>query len=224
MEHLAPITQWRNLRVINNLDDLVRYTEQRAKVRPLIARRVRITRPGFQPHIIAALRQEFPGLPDGYVSVAESVAIDGISIGYFNLTPSLSRAPLPDELRAYNDPVITPMAERYRLHGVYQVASWEADPICVVHTNGMFRVGQVVMYTDANLGPRPTRPPAVLADSFEQFLLIAANLDEIRGRYAGAGEPTRALHEFREYLTPLVVGRQDDMESAWMQIASVVLA
>jgi len=111
------------------------------------------------------------------------------------------------------------MAERYRQHGAYQVASWEADPICVAHTEGTFKIGQVVKYNTAD----PRARPAVLADSFEQFLLIAANLDEIRGRHANAGEPTRALREFREYLTPLVAGRQDDMESTWTQIAGVVL-
>ena len=132
MEHLASVVRYTRDEDINNLDELVRYSKQVAHRVPLIAKRVRIERPGCRSDVIAALRQMVPGLPDSYVSIVASVRIDGISIGYFNLTPSLSRATsLTDQLRAYNNPVIAPLAERYREHGVYQVASWETDPICV---------------------------------------------------------------------------------------------
>jgi len=202
--------------MIDSLDDLVRYSEEVAKASPLISKKVQIVRPGCQPEVVAALRQLLPGLPESYLSVAESIAIDGIVIGYFNLTPGLPRARITEKLRVSNDPVMAPMAERFRQHGVYQVASWEADPICVTHTAGMFEIGQLVMY---NVG-MPAEPPVVLADSFEQLLLIAGNLQEIGDKY---DEPARALGEFRAYLAPLVAGRKDDMESTWTQIAGVVL-
>jgi hypothetical protein len=185
---------------------------------PLIAKRVHIRRPGCPPDVISALRGTFPGLPESYLSVAESLAIDGISIGYFNLTPSLSRdKSLPEQLRAFNDPTIRPMAEPFVQHGVYGVASLESDPVCVAHADGTFKVGQVVKYSDV----MPGAPPVVLADSFEQLLLIAGNLQEIRGKRE---EPAQALREFREYLTPLVAGRQDGMESAWIEHIGVRLS
>ena len=203
--------------MIRDLDDLVAYTDQAANALPDLAAEIRIVRPGYPPDVIVALSQALPGLPKSYLAVVESIAIDGIAIGYFQLTPSSSRAAsITDKLRSFNDPTVTPMAEQYKHHGVYQVAAWEADPICVAHADGAFRIGQVVKYS---AGVPRTRP-VVLADSFEQFLLIAANLDEIR---ANVNDPTRALGDFRTYLAPMTVGRRDDMESAWMQIANVVL-
>jgi hypothetical protein len=202
--------------MIDSLDALIQYTERVAQASPLIARRVQITRPGCEPDTIAVLRKAFPGLPDSYTSVLESIAIDGISIGYFNLTPGRSRASLVDELRAHNDPTITPMAEVYRQCGVYQVASFEADPICVAHREGPFEIGQIVKYDDV----LPTKMPVVLADSFEQLLLIAGNLQEIRGNHK---EPSQAIREFGRYLAPMVAGRQDGVEAAWMQVADVTL-
>ncbi len=86
----------------------------------------------------------------------------------------------------------------------------------MAHSDGAFKVGQVVKYNDG----MPDAVPLVLADNFEQLLLIAGNLQEISGEY---NEPTRAISEFRAYLTPIVADRQDDLELAWTQIASVVL-
>jgi hypothetical protein len=81
----------------------------------------------------------------------------------------------------------------------------------------MFQVGTVVKYNVGN----PAVPPVVVADSFLQFLLIAGNLQEISSKY---DDPGQALPEFKEYLAPLVAGRQDQMESTWMEIAHVALS
>jgi len=204
--------------MIGNLDELVAYAERTANALPELSEEIRILRPGCPPDLIATLRETLPGLPESYLSVLEAIAIDGIAIGYFQLTPSSSQATnLADKLRGFNDPTLTPMAEHYRRHGVYQVASWEADPICVAHSDGTVKIGQVVKYNAAD----PTTAPVVLADGFEQFLIIAANLDDIRSKYGG--EPARALDAFKTYLSPMVAGRQDDMESTWTDIATVVL-
>jgi len=206
--------------MIHNLDELMAYADQKAEALPELAAETRIVRPGYPPHTIAALREACPGLPDSYLDVVKCLALDGISIGYFQLTLSASRSTnKADALRSFNNPTVTPMAAQYGHHGVYQIAAWDSDPICVAHSEGPFRIGQILKYSTA----APRDEPAVLADSFAQFLLIAANLDEIRGRYADIEEPARALEDFREYLAPITKGRQDEMEWAWMRLAGVVL-
>ena len=203
--------------MIRNLDELIRYSEQVANSLPLIANKVRIVRIGSQPGIIATLTQVLPRLPESYLSVVESIAIDGISIGYFELTPSASHTmSLVEKLQIYNDPTFTPMFEYYQKHGVYQVASWEADPICIVHTDGKFKVGQVVKY---NIDT-PALAPMVLADNFEQLMLIAGNLQEISDK---CDEFEKALNEFKTYLDSLLDGCRNEMELAWTRIANVVL-
>jgi len=205
--------------MIRNFDDLLAYTGTLAAASPEIAAETRIVRPGCAPHVIAALERALPGLPESYLSVLASLAIDGIVIGYFELTPSSALARnLVDKLQMFNDPDQAPMARYYRRYEVYHVASWEADPVCVAHADGTFRLGQIVKFNEAD----PTTPPILLADGFEEFLLVAANLDEIRALHVN--RPARAADEFKAYLAPLVAHRQDDMLSAWIKIASVVLA
>src|ERR1041384_7109156 len=72
----------RERKMIESLDDLIRYSEHVAIALPLIADRVRIVRPGCQPDVLAVLKQVLPGLPESYLSVVRSIAIDAIAIGY----------------------------------------------------------------------------------------------------------------------------------------------
>jgi hypothetical protein len=65
--------------MINSLDELVQYSEDVAKASPSISQKLRIRRPGLQSDEIAALKKLLPGIPESYVSVVESVAIDGIT-------------------------------------------------------------------------------------------------------------------------------------------------
>ena len=74
---------------------------------------------------------------------------------------------------------------------------WRLTRYAWQHADGHFKVGQVVKYSDV----LPAAPPVVLADSFEQLLLIAGNLQEIRDKR----ETSRALSEFRAYLAPLLL-------------------
>ena len=88
--------------MIRNFDDLAAYTDQAADALPELAAEIRIVRPGCPPDVLAVLRQALPGLPESYLAVMESIAIDGIAIGYFQLTPSSSRATsLADKLRGF---------------------------------------------------------------------------------------------------------------------------
>jgi hypothetical protein len=204
--------------MLTTFNDLIAYSHRLANDLPDLRDSIVIDRPGCSQAEIAALVKALPGLPDSYTSVAKAVKLDGVAIGYFQLSPSSRGNGLADKLVACNDPSITPMASHYQTHSVYQVASWEADPIAVVHASTMFNVGQVVKYNTGN----PVARPTVLADDFEQFLLVAGTLDEIRDKHGE--DPAQAMNKFNAYLAPIVGGRKDDMASTWKTIAEVVLS
>jgi hypothetical protein len=204
--------------MLTTFNDLIAYSHRLANALPDFRDSIVIDRPGCSQSEIATLMKALPGLPDSYTSVAKAVKLDGVAIGYFQLSPSSRGNGLADKLVACNDPSITPMANHYRTHGVYQVASWEADPIAVAHVSTTFNVGQVVKYNAGNPAARPT----VLADDFEQFLLMAGTLDEIRGKHGD--DPAQAMSKFNAYVAPIVSDRRDDMASTWKTIAEVVLS
>lgn len=204
--------------MLATVNDLIAYSHRLANDLPGLRDSIVVDRPGCSQVEIAALVAALPDLPESYTSVATAVKLDGVAIGYFQLSPGVHGDGLAGKLIACNEPSITPMARRYRNHGVYQVASWEADSIAVAHASTTFNIGQIVKYNAGNPVVRPT----VLADSFEQFLLMAGTLDEIRDKHGD--NPPEAMSEFNTYLAPIVTGRKDDMAWTWKTIAEVVLS
>jgi len=206
--------------MIRDLDGLVGYTNRIADAVPAIAGEIRIVRPGCTTNEVDEIASILPGVPESYLDVVRALSINGISIGYFQLSPGASRKTrLADKLRKYNDPRSAPDTGRMQRYGSYRVGSWEADPIAVVHGGGAFRPGQVLWFRFGN----PELGPSVLGDTFAQFLIIAANLDEVRSRHANSKNANAARREFEGYITSVSGRRQDDMSEAWKAIANVVL-
>jgi hypothetical protein len=202
--------------MIRTLDELVAFTERLAAEDPELADVLRIERPGCSPEEVEELKSMVPGIPDSYLQVVQAIRVNGASIGYFQLSPSASRtASLAAKVRTYSDPAVSGMARHARRVGAYLVAYWEADPIGVVHSPGTYRPGQVVLFS-------PGKPPAVIAESFEQFLLIAGNLDESRALIGvhGSGASKDA---FLSSLASLVDRQQTELRPMWEKIADVVL-
>jgi hypothetical protein len=206
------------MKMLATIDDLIAYSHRLASGLPDLRGSIVIDRPGCSEAEIAALVKALPDLPDSYTSVAKNVKLDGVAIGYFQLSPGCRGNGLVEKLVVSNDPLSTPMASRCQAHDAYLVASWEADAVAVAHAATTFNIGQVVKYNIGNPMARPT----VLADDFEHFLLIAGTLDEIRDKHGD--DPAEAVGKFSAYLTPIVVGRKDDMAATWKMIAEVVLS
>lgn len=206
--------------MIASLDELIAFSRRLGEALPELRESIVIGRPGCSPEAVNALAKKLPGLPESYLSVIKTVRLDGIAIGYFQLSPSAFEGrDLTEKVVSANDPAHNPLAERHRKYGVYQVASWEADPIGVVHANGMFKVGQVVKYNIGNPGEKPV----VLANGFDQFLLLAGSLDAIRDKHADTDDPVQAMKEFSDAAKRLLPS-DSDMASAWESIARVVLS
>jgi len=206
--------------MIRNLTELVAYTQKLASACPSLFECIALEEPGCSAQELMILANALPGLPASYLSILGRLKLDGISIGYFQLAPCARiGTPFVQKLIDGNRPEIMGMAKQFDRHGVYYVASWEADPIAVAYNDISFVVGQIVKYNVGNLMANPS----VLADGFEQFLLLAGTLDQYREQVIETGDSDRALREFHSELVPLVAQRTDDMESSWRLIAEVVL-
>jgi hypothetical protein len=205
--------------MLKTLEDLIQHSARMADRLPAIESEVRLSVPGVSASEAARILSALPGLPDSYMRVAESITLCGKSIGCFQLAPcSHPGNSLFHVLRGANSSASNPHAERFRGHGVYQVASWEADPIAVVCSAGKANRGHIVLYDHEEM----KRPARLLAEDFQQFLLLAGNLDDIRDRYADS-DPERAIKEFKKVIAMLVTKNPDAIADAWDPIADVVL-
>ena len=138
----------RSLNMIATLSDLICYTNANAQQDPW--RRIAMHQQGCAPQAIQALLTGLPNIPQSYLSVVESVNLEGVEIGAFCLEPAGGTgADLAEKVIDWNNSV-NPLINLLRRHGVYEVASWEADPIAIAYAEGLFRVGQTVLYNCGN--------------------------------------------------------------------------
>lgn len=206
--------------MIANLEQVIDYTRRLGEAVPSLRKEIVIESPGCDDETITQLRKAFPGMPESYLCVLRDAKIDGIAIGYFQLLPFLSGARgAVETLRFLNDPRRNRIAGEYRGAGVYQVAAWEADPICVAYAPAHFRLGQVVKYNSGN----PMAQPEAIADDFEQLLALAATLDSVRGKYKGQRKPIEAQQEFLDAIKEGFPQLGDQEVRAWESMGKVVL-
>lgn len=205
--------------MISSLKELIDYTEQAAAAYPRLADEIRIRWRAEPRRFASELGQQLPGMPRSYLAVLDALDFDGVTIGYFQLAPSCSPSKsLLQRLVDSNDPRVNPLAVEFRRLGVYQVAAWESDPICVARTTATDAAGSVTMMK--TVVSAPSAEP--LAVDFEELLLIAANLDEIRQKCVSGVDSTSSVRQFREYLE-----RHSHcdlrMRETWFGIAEAVL-
>lgn len=203
--------------MISSIDELVAFTQRRAASVP---HRIGITRPGSSIEAVARVAKQLPGIPTSYLSVIRELALDRVAIGYFWLSPEgFPGRDLTERVIACNDPSQNPLEGLFRRQRVYQVASWEADPIAVVHAEGLFKVGQTVLYNSGNFEDTPE----VIGNAFEDFLLLVGNLYAIRDKYGKTGG-SQAMMEFEACLSHLVHQHQESIARTWKRVAEEVLS
>jgi hypothetical protein len=165
--------------VIQTLDELVFLSNIEANSAaaegfPENANEIRLLKPGCTTNEIVRIREELPGIPESYLSVAAQVALPNVSIGFLNLAPGWPQdGSLPDRLVDANNPR-WPLWEFVDYHDLYHVAEYEGDMICVVRDN-QSRAGEVIRM---DLSCPPTPELSRVAWSFEQLLLGFGRLRE----------------------------------------------
>jgi len=201
--------------MITTLDALIAFTQRRAE----LPYRVALAQPGCAAEAMTQLAKRLPRMPNSYLSVIRAIALDHVAIGYFWLSPeAFPGHDLAERLIACNDPARNPLVDIFCRHGVYQVASWEADPIGVVYSEGLFKAGQTVLYNSGNF----EETPEVIGKTFDQFLLLVGNLYAVRDTYGKTGS-SQAFTAFEACLNQLVSPEHDNIRRAWNRIAEEVL-
>lgn len=181
--------------MIETLDDLVEHTQRLAGRLPSLAEEVLLRSPGSSSAEVRRLLSALPGLPANYVDCLRRLALEGVSLGYFELAPPKARqSGLVDALIVANGE-LNPFLEELTKRALVSVASYEGDPLCVA-VEGSERPGEV-WRLDLGYGPEPLF--SRVADSFEDMLIAAGRLDEMRATGAEGWLP---VEDFIESLDP----------------------
>ncbi|GFM58479.1 hypothetical protein PSCICF_46570 [Pseudomonas cichorii] len=162
--------------MINDLGELVAYSEQMALKFPTIAAEIRLCKPGISNRALVHLIEGVPYLPESYLSVIREVRIFGVSIGRLNLWPvSFDKDDLVMSLIEVNGSVSNPWLDFYNANSVVEVARIGANIICLGRKFGGDEGG--VYFFDVSSGPAVALKK--VADSFEQLLVVAGNMHDV---------------------------------------------
>ncbi len=163
------------------------------------------------------MKAALPDLPDSYLSIIAEFDLSDVDMQFFELSINSPRTlGIVERFADRNRPDNYPEMVQLTRDGVYWVASLEADPIGVAHKSATFRRGNVIWYQHDSLNSQG----ALLAEDFEQFLLILGNLCQISQRHDLDTEATAAAEAFDQYLRLLRTEQQ--VVDAWKVVASIV--
>lgn len=169
--------------MINNLHQLSHFvTNDLRETDDLIFQRpCMMHMPGADQREIDILQKKLPELPSSYLQVIKKYNLNGITIGYFCVSPfSYKPEGISFSLiKAHDDPFF-PKAFLER-HKLYQVGSYNTDLVYVTTGTDQFANGEV-LFVDEGFDIYNPQDSQVhpLAKDFEQFLIIAGNLNQVQ--------------------------------------------
>ncbi|GFM70308.1 hypothetical protein PSCICL_13000 [Pseudomonas cichorii] len=162
--------------MINNLCELVAYSEQVAQKFPSIAAEIKLCEPGISDSALATLVKGVPSLPDDYLNVIKQIKVFGVSIGRLNLWPvPFDRSDLVVSLLEVNGSSSNPWLGFYDSNNVVEVARIESNIICLGRKPGEHE--GVAYFFDVSSGPDVVLKK--VANSFEQLVVIAGNMHDV---------------------------------------------
>ena len=199
--------------MIETLSDVVELSQREATAFPAIAGRIRLQAPGLSDSELDALSRHIPGMSPTYIEVIRSIQVDGKAIGYFQLYPSAPISlSLVDKLAEANS-VSNPLAASHQKLGLFDVAAYDADPICVAGACSRFPAGMIVKYSTAG----STEGYHQLARSFAEFVVLAANIQDL----VLEKDMDNPVAKFGDRLVKL--GVPASFHEAWIQMAEIAL-
>ncbi len=194
--------------MIGTLEALETYLRALGQEEPSLAAECVLIRPGIDEAACVALRTAFPGLPESYLACARTFRFTGVQVGGFLLSPMAGRGTLVDGLLRTNS-AVNPAWPRLSNEGFVEVALGESDLVAVACKGSRVPEGSVLALDLFDL----EEAPALLASSFEKFLLYAGNMMQISAQLDGE----EAVDELAERLVAL--GATEIMVDGWSSIA-----
>ena len=170
--------------MIRTINELQKYILQDADdcCEAIFKRHHLMTSPGCSKEDIEQLNEVLPGMPDSYTSIIEKVNLNGISVGFFEVSPSSFQ---PQGMLAN---IIEGNKGEYLLHEyakeyeLYLVATISDYGVFVAKRKSPFKEGGIILIDEEILfdinHPRDCDIQQ-LAKNFEQFLIVAGNLNQI---------------------------------------------
>ena len=205
--------------MLENLNDLKDYTRQVGDMLPDLKSEIVLKSPGISQSDATRLKSALPDLPDSYLKCIQLLDVQGISIGYFRLWPSAARtSALVESLIQINRPEQNPRSSFFQKSNLYEVAAWEAEPICVASNNSPHAAGAVFKISIVHPSPKVE----LLANNFETFLLLAGNLDAICHEYSQTENSESANAKFEHCLAHFALPAE--AIATWKDISDVVLS
>lgn len=172
--------------MIKDMDDLKRKMKEDADEfsDALYTKGFLIYHDGITDVQLSHLHEILPGLPESYIACLQGYNIFDVAVGYFDLTPvsggatnivdSLVKAQSEEESflpRAILDPL-----------GLYWIGNNNNDTIYVAGKNSPYEEGEIVAIHEFIFDAQEKdyeNYRLLLAKDFEQFLIIAGNLNEV---------------------------------------------
>lgn len=199
--------------MINDLEGLIKYSEEMAAKFPAISSAIKLYSPGYSKGYLSVLRENGQHLPRDYLTLLERVQVLGVSIGQLNLWPvPYGRRELRSSLIEANSSPENPWLEFYVDNNVVEVARWEANIICLGRKNSVDE--SKVYFLDISSGLQLTLRP--MADSFEQLMIVAGNLHEVSMDYGS--DPETGVQVFVLCLASL--GIKEHASSVWLELVN----
>ncbi len=203
--------------MINNLDELIQYSEKMAVRFSVISSEIKLCSPGCSESYLSALRARAHYFPDDYLALLGRVNLLGVSMGQLNLWPvPYGRHDVLSSLVEANRSPENPWLRFYDDNAVIEVARWEANIICLGRRNT--RDPGSVYFFDIRSGPNRCLRP--MADSFEQLMVVAGNLHEVAMEYEA--EPESGVKDFSSRLVALGINAR--ASTLWLELLDEALS
>lgn len=174
--------------------------------------------PGIMKESIDLITREIGTLPVSYLSFLENYNLNGVDIGYFGLSPlSYNPGGIITNLKEANHDPFFPK-EFMEKHRMYQIGSYNTDLVCVTAGTGQFKEGEILFVEEGYDIYNPQDDQIYpLAKDFEQFLIVAGNLNEIHREIKEDNSNwEEKKNEFIERLR--LLGVDENYHKAWLNV------
>jgi hypothetical protein len=201
--------------MIKNIQELQNYIlrDFNENDEEIFKRRHRMTSPGSSKEQIEHLKKTLQNIPESYSRWVEEINLNGISIGYFEVSPSSYN---PEGMVAnliegnQGEVMFHEYMNKYKL---YSIATISDFGIFVATSASQFKEGEIIAIDESIYAEEENLQEWIfrIAKDFEQFLIIAGNLNQT---YREFKEDTlKRRQEFFERLKILKV--PEEYYKAW---------
>jgi hypothetical protein len=199
--------------MISNIEDLISFTNNLEIILPQLKGKIALNYSGCPKEEIDKIKNAFPKMPKTYLDFVKQIDLVGKSIGYFQLAPNSEKGEtLYEKLNNCN--IHSAFKEVFQMNEVYQIGSWEADPICIVYKSNQLVNGQIVKLNSEIKNQKPD----ILANSFVDYLLIVGNLELIKWDTKFSENSNKKVKEFKS-----IVARFALDLGPWLNLSNVLI-